>query len=56
MRIDEVDMGQMSFFDTVKDEDIIDELKNLDVSNMTPLDALNTLYKMQNKLNNRWQG
>ncbi len=56
VRIDEVDMGQMSFFDTVKDEDIIDELKNLDVSNMTPLDALNTLYKMQNKLNNRWQG
>jgi len=53
--LEEVEIGQMSFFDTVKDEDIIEEIKNLNVSNMTPLDALNTLYKMQSKLNNRWQ-
>ena len=54
--LEEVEIGQMSFFDTVKDEDIIEEIKNLNVSNMTPLDALNTLYKLQNKLNNRWSG
>ena len=44
----------MSLFDTVKDDDIINELKELDISNMTPMDALNTLYKLQNKLRNRW--
>ena len=45
----------MSLFDTVKDEDVIKELKEIDISTLTPLDALNTLYKLQNKLNNRWQ-
>ncbi|MCM1184767.1 MAG: DNA mismatch repair protein MutS [Roseburia sp.] len=51
---DEVDLGQMSLFDTVKDEDIVNELKEIDISNLTPLDALNTLYRLQNKLKNRW--
>ena len=51
---DEVDMAQMSLFDTVKDEDVINELKEIDISNLTPLDALNTLYRLQNKLVNRW--
>ena len=51
---DEVDLAQMSLFDTVKDEDVLKELKEVDVSNLTPLDALNTLYRLQNKLNNRW--
>ena len=51
---DDVDMAQMSLFDTVKDDDVLTELKNLDVQNMTPMDALNTLFKLQNKLNNRW--
>ena len=51
---DEVDLGQMSLFDTVKDEDIVKEIKEIDISNMTPLDALNTLYRLQNKLKNRW--
>ena len=53
---DEVDLEQMSLFDTVKDQDILEELKNLDISNLTPVDALNTLYRFQTKLNNRWQG
>ncbi len=44
----------MSLFDTVKDDDILEELKGMDVTNMTPIDALNTLYKLQNKLKNRW--
>ena len=52
--LDEVDLSQMSLFDTVKDEDVINELKALDISSMTPLDALNVLYKLQNKLNNRF--
>lgn len=47
-------ISQMSLFDTVRDDDIVDELKNIDLSNMTPIDALNTLYKLQNKLKNRW--
>ncbi len=51
---DDVDLGQMSLFDTVKDEDIINEIKEIDISNLTPLDALNTLYRLQNKLKNRW--
>ncbi|MBP5297547.1 MAG: DNA mismatch repair protein MutS [Lachnospiraceae bacterium] len=51
---DEVDMGQMSLFDTVKDEDVLKELKEIDIGTLTPIDALNTLYKLQNKLNNRW--
>ena len=53
-KLDEVDMAQMSLFDTVKDDDILKELKELDISNLTPIDALNTLYKLQNKLKNRW--
>ena len=52
--LDEVDREQMSLFDTVKDDDILKELKEMDISNLTPIDALNTLYKLQNKLNNRW--
>ena len=51
---DEVDMGQMSLFATVKDEDVLAELKEIDISTLTPIDALNTLYKLQSKLNNRW--
>ena len=53
-KYDEVDMAQMSLFDTVKDGDVIEELKNLDVGNLTPIDALNTIYRLQNKLKNRW--
>lgn len=52
--LDEVDLTQMSLFDTVKDDDIIEELRNVDVGNMTPIDALNKLYELQNKVKNRW--
>ena len=51
--IEEVELDQMSLFDTVTDQDVINELLDADVSNMTPMDALNTLYKLQNKLKNR---
>ena len=53
-KYDDVDIAQMSLFDTVKDDDVLEELKNLDVGNMTPIDALNTIYRLQNKLKNRW--
>ncbi len=53
-KLDEVDLAQMSLFDTVKDDDIIDELRNADVGNMTPLEALNKLYELQNKIKNRY--
>ena len=52
---DEVDMQQMSFFDTVKDDDIIKELDGLELSTMTPIDAMNTLYRLQTRLKNRWK-
>ncbi len=54
VKYDEMDLSQISLFDTVKDEDIITELQEIDISNLTPLDALNTLYRLQNKLKNRW--
>ncbi|MFR0745554.1 DNA mismatch repair protein MutS [Hungatella sp.] len=54
-RPDEVDLQQMSLFDTVKDDDIVRELRELELGNMTPIDALNTLYRLQTKLKNRWQ-
>ncbi len=53
-RYDEVDLTQMSLFDTVRDEDVLKELQEIDITTLTPLDALNTLYRLQNKLKNRW--
>lgn len=54
-KYDEVDLAQMSLFDTVRDDDVLEELKEIDVSNLTPMDALNTIYRLQNKLKNRWK-
>ncbi len=54
-RLDEVDLKQMTLFDTVKEDDILKELQELELSAMTPIDALNTLYRLQNTLKNRWQ-
>lgn len=51
---DQVDMAQMSLFDTVQDNDIIEEIRNIDIGNLTPMEALNTLYNLQNKIKNRW--
>ena len=52
-RPDEVDRNQLSFFETVKEDDILEELKALKLTEMTPLDAMNTLFDMQSRLNNR---
>lgn len=54
---EEEKMGQLSLFGTdngnIKTDDIIIELHDLDLANITPIDALNVLYKMQTKLRNR---
>jgi len=51
---DEVDLGQMSLFDTTTDQDVINELQSIDIESLKPIDALNRLYKLQNMLKNRW--
>ena len=35
-------------------KDIIEEIKELELSKMTPIDALNTLFGIQDKIKNRW--
>ncbi len=52
---DLLDAEQMTLFETETDADILKEIQEMDVSNMTPLDALNRLNEIQNKLNNRWE-
>ncbi len=52
---DDVDIDQMSLFDTVKDEDVLKRLQEIDITTLTPMDALNTLYKLQSDLKNRWK-
>ncbi|MBQ8814326.1 MAG: DNA mismatch repair protein MutS [Lachnospiraceae bacterium] len=53
-KMDEVDLTQLTLFDTVKEDDIIKELQEMELSSMTPIDALNTLYRLQTSLKNRW--
>ena len=55
-KMDEVDQNQISLFDASGDEQILSELKELDLGNYTPIEALNKLYELQGKLKNRWQG
>ena len=40
---------QLSLFDPLPDP-VIDEIKNLDLTNMTPLEALNCLHRLQEEL------
>lgn len=51
---DEVDLGQISLFDTSTDADVLNELREIDLESLRPIDALNRLYKLQNMLKNRW--
>ena len=50
----DIEAEQMSLFDTVQDKDIVKELEAIDIGNLTPIEALNALYKLQNKIKNRW--
>ena len=52
---DDLEAHQMTLFDTVREDDIIKELQEIDLGTMTPIDGLNYLYKLQNQLKNRWQ-
>ena len=40
-------------FDIVEDNNILDEIKNLDILSMTPLDAMNALFNLQKKAKNK---
>jgi DNA mismatch repair protein MutS len=51
---DQVDMGQISLFDTQKDDDIIREIRELDLNNLTPRESMDILYNLQSKIKNRW--
>ncbi|MGN0341574.1 MAG: DNA mismatch repair protein MutS [Roseburia sp.] len=53
-KLDEVDLEQISLLDTMDNETILNELKELDLGNFTPIEALNKLYELQNKVKNRW--
>lgn len=55
-RPDDVELTQLTLFDTVREDDIIREIGELELGKMTPIDALNTLYRLQTKLKNRWNG
>lgn len=52
---EEENMDQLSLFGTgnIKTDDIILELHDINLSNITPIDAINILYKMQEKLRER---
>jgi len=52
---DDVDIGQMSLFQNTSEQNVLDELKAVDIQNLTPMDALNTLYRLQSELKNVWQ-
>ncbi len=53
-KYDQLDLEQITLSATVNETDIIQEIKEIDIGTMTPVDALNTLYRLQNKLKNRW--
>ena len=51
---DDIDAHQMTLFDTVNENEIIKEIQDLDLGEMTPIEGLNYLFKLQNQLKNRW--
>ena len=53
-KLDEVDLEQISLLDTMDNDTILNELKELDLSQMTPIEAMNKLYELQNKVKIRW--
>ena len=44
---------QISFAIVNEDDNILDEIKNLDILSMTPLDAMNALFSLQKKVKNK---
>ena len=52
---DNYEAHQMTLFDAINENDIIEELQSLDLGSMTPIEGLNYLFKIQNELKNRWK-
>lgn len=51
------EMAQLSIFDAVTSfhsEDILFELRDIDLSHVTPMDAMNLVYKWQKELKDKW--
>lgn len=46
--------NQISLFSVPSNDDIILELRELDINDLTPMDALSKLYKLQSKIKDRW--
>jgi DNA mismatch repair protein MutS len=44
---------QLSMFSMSGNEDIITELRDLDIAHLTPIDAINKMYQLQKKIKNR---
>jgi len=53
-QIETENVQQISLFDTVQKDDVLEELETIDVNQLTPIDALNTICSLQTKLKNRW--
>ena len=51
---DTMEMQQMSLFDTKDNDRIIQEIRDLEIAKLTPLEALNILDHLQNEVRNRW--
>ena len=50
-------MTQLSIFDTMGEpqtDNILFELRDINLSNVTPMDAMNLVYKWQNQLKEKW--
>ncbi len=45
--------GQMTIFDYHGNDDIVDEIKDIDLNTLTPIEAMNKLYELQDKVKNR---
>lgn len=52
---DDVDRNQMTLFATSQSEDIVRELEQVQINEITPVEALNILSRLQSRLKNRWQ-
>lgn len=52
----QVEEEQLSLFSisNSNNEEILTELRELDINSLTPIDGLNTLYKFQKRIKNRW--
>lgn len=55
-KLDEVDLEQISLLDTMDNDTILNELKELDLGQMTPIEAMNKLYELQNKVKTDGKG